>query len=82
MRKERPLSRILVAYHALANVRLFYESVRAARIDDGGYVDLYERKLSDTIAQLDAPLRDNPALTRLGRALYEPLARRIAALAA
>jgi HEXXH motif-containing protein len=82
MRKVRPLSRILVAYHALANVRLFYESIRAARIDDGGYVDLYERKLSDTIAQLDAPLRDNPALTRLGRALYEPLARRIAALAA
>ena len=82
IRKERPLRRILIAYHALANVRLFYEAVRAARVDDGGYVDLNEQTIVDSLAELDAPLRGNPALTRFGRALYEPLATRVAALAA
>jgi HEXXH motif-containing protein len=82
IRKERPLSRILMAYHALANVRLFYEAVRAERVDDGGYVDRNEAVIMESVARLDEPLRGNPALTRLGRALYEPLARRVATLAA
>ena len=30
LRRNRPLSRILMAYHALANVRLFYAAVRAS----------------------------------------------------
>jgi hypothetical protein len=81
IRLERPLSRILMAYHALANVRLFYESLRGAEIDDGGYVKRNEPEILDAVSQLDEPLQDNRALTPLGRALYEPLADRLAALA-
>lgn len=84
IRKKRPLSRILMAYHALANVQLLYDAVRcntANRPEDIRYVALNEPDLQAAIRALDAPLRDNPALTTLGRALYAPLAARIAALA-
>jgi HEXXH motif-containing protein len=74
IRKKRPLPRILMAYHALANVQLFYRSIRSAGIEDGGYVDRYAPDMAEAVAQLDAPLRGNLSLTPLGRALYEPLA--------
>jgi HEXXH motif-containing protein len=76
----RPLTRILTAYHALANVRLFYQACREAGVDDGGYLAVNEAVMDDAVAQLDTPLRRNPALTPLGRAMYAPLAERIAAL--
>jgi HEXXH motif-containing protein len=82
LRRERPLNRILMAYHALANVWLFYDAVRAVGVDDSGYVDTHESTIADSVAQLDAPLRSNRALTGLGRALYQPLADRVAGLAA
>lgn len=80
IRKNRPLSRILMAYHALANVRLFYQLVRETDSTDVAYVDTYEDEMSASVAFLDAPLRNNPALTALGRGLYEPLAERVSAL--
>jgi HEXXH motif-containing protein len=83
IRKKRPLSRILMAYHALANVQLLYEAVRrntANSPHDIRYVEINEPDLQAAIRALDAPLRDNPALTALGRGLYTPLAERIAAL--
>ncbi|EGF32842.1 hypothetical protein IMCC9480_1789 [Oxalobacteraceae bacterium IMCC9480] len=83
IRKKRPLSRILMAYHALANVQLLYHAVRsntANPAQDTRYVALNEPDLQAAIRALDAPLRDNPALTTLGRALYTPLAGRLAAL--
>jgi len=82
IRRDRPLSRVLMAYHALANVRLFYNTIRTSGVDGRRYVDLHEEGIIDSVAQLDKPLRGNPALTPIGRALYEPLASRIAALAA
>lgn len=80
VRRDRPLSKILMAYHAFANVRLFYEAVRASGVDEEGYVKRHEQRLTDTVAQLDAPLRANRTLTDLGRTLYYPLATRVAAL--
>jgi HEXXH motif-containing protein len=80
-RRRRPLSRILMAYHAIANVRLFYEEIRARGGADVAYVDTHQAQVDETVASLDEPLRDNPTLTHLGRGLYEPLAVRIAALA-
>jgi HEXXH motif-containing protein len=83
IRKKRPLSRILMAYHALANVQLLYDAVRrntANSPQDIRYVEINEPDLQAAIRALDAPLRDNPALTTLGRALYAPLAARLAAL--
>jgi HEXXH motif-containing protein len=80
IRRHRPLSRILMAYHALANVLLFYESCEASHADDGGYVRSNRKDMERAVAELDAPLQGNRALTSLGRCLYEPLAERIGAL--
>jgi HEXXH motif-containing protein len=78
IRMNRPLSRILMAYHALGNIRLFYDRVRAS----GGhaeleYVEANYAAITGAIADLDVPLRGNPALTDIGRGLYEPLADRL-----
>ncbi|URM88975.1 HEXXH motif-containing putative peptide modification protein [Streptomyces sp. MRC013] len=80
VRKERPLSRVLMAYHALANVRLFYEAVRVGGGPGEAYVEENRPALTEAIRLLDEPLRGNRALTPLGRALYEPLAERLALL--
>lgn len=81
MRQERPLEAILVAYHALANVRLFYRAAEDAGVDGCGYVRRHDALMARWVATLDEPLRSNATLTDLGRALYEPLAQEIAAKA-
>ena len=84
IRKKRPLSRILMAYHALANVQILYEAVRSNEANerrDIEYVRVNEPDLQAAIKALDEPLRDNTALTKLGRGLYQPLADRMRALA-
>ena len=84
IRKKRPLSRILMAYHALANVQLLYEAVANNAANSAlsiKYVKANEPDLQAAIRALDEPLRGNMALTALGRGLYEPLAERVAMLA-
>jgi len=83
IRKNRPLSRILMAYHALANVQLLFEAVRSNETNDKWdieYVRVNEPDLQAAIRALDQPLRGNPALTKLGRGLYDLLAERMAEL--
>jgi HEXXH motif-containing protein len=80
IRKKRPLSRILMAYHALANVRTLYEAVDGDNASDTAYVNANREQLEEFVSVLDGPLRNNPALTELGRGLYEPLAERLAAI--
>ena len=85
IRSERPLSRILMAYHALANVRLLYEACSGMEHDPEAqdyatYVTANLPGLDTMIEELDAPLDGGAALTDLGRALYEPLAARVAGL--
>ena len=77
-RRSRPLERILFAYHAFANVLLFYGE--AMRATDNSSGDLSKRLLQcrDFVHELDEPLRDNKALTAAGRSLYETLRSRIA----
>jgi hypothetical protein len=73
----RPLDRILLAYHAFGNVLLFYRAcLQHGRLDQSHCV----RTVSEIEGQLrtmDASLRDNPALTALGRVMFEPLAGRL-----
>ena len=73
-RQHRPLTRILIAYHAFGNVMRLYEAMRAADIEDGGYVEQNVSTMRAKLAELDQPLRGNPALTDLGRAVYQSLA--------
>jgi HEXXH motif-containing protein len=76
-RTERPLERILVAYHAAGNSILYYrDCFESGRPQCGGIIETLKKQLRT----LDAALRDNPALTDLGRAVYQPLAERLAPL--
>jgi hypothetical protein len=79
-RTKRPLSRLLMALHAFVNVLDLYEAVRRHETPDLAYVVANEPTLLADIARLDEPLRDNPALTDLGRGLYQPLADRLSVL--
>lgn len=72
--KERPLSRILIAYHAFANILLMYRTTRLNGLVDSGECLKMENRMQGDIGLLGAPLRANPALTPLGNALYQPLA--------
>jgi HEXXH motif-containing protein len=77
VQRERPLSRILLAYHAFANVLLMYRSMLAAGFDVDHYARDNNASMSRDVAELDKPLRGNRALTDVGRSLYEPLAERL-----
>jgi HEXXH motif-containing protein len=70
----RPIDKILLAYHAFANVVLFYRQCREAGLDTG----FEEAAILPELAQLEAPLRQTTGLTALGRAFWEPLAESIA----
>ena len=78
VKRERPLDRILLAYHAFANLVLMFRQFSSAGYDPYGYCQESEREVHAQVADMDAPLRDNPALTAAGRALYEPLRDRLA----
>lgn len=75
--RDRPLSAILVAYHAFANVMLFLASCLKDRVEDGGYYAARRKELVPKLSRLEAPIRENPALTATGRALSEPLMKRV-----
>lgn len=69
----RPILYILFAYHAFANVLLFYRMARANGLsdDEPGMSD--QQKLEENLQTVDKALQTTRALTPLGRALWEPL---------
>jgi HEXXH motif-containing protein len=79
VKRGRPLSAILLAYHAFANVLLTYRSMLDSGFDIDGYAAYNNAWLSKEVADLAKPLDGNAALTDVGLSLYEPLRDRIAA---
>lgn len=77
-RTKRPLDRILLAYHAFANVLLFYRACLRRGIRDKGYCRRNEATTIPQLMELDRILRSTTALTPLGHALWQPLAARVA----
>jgi hypothetical protein len=72
--RERPLSAILVAFHAFANVWLFLASTsRAGDEAVRRYSEHRRRWLRPRLRSLADPLRGNAALTETGRAVFEAL---------
>lgn len=76
--KGRPIAYIAIAYHAFANVLLFYRAARERgnRPDSIGSTGPFaqrESTLERQLAQIEEPLRQSRSLTALGRALWEPL---------
>ena len=75
--RPRPLDRILVAYHAFANVSLLYSMCLASGLSDKAYCRQKQAELIPQLEQLERPLISNPSLTAAGRGLFEPLSERL-----
>jgi hypothetical protein len=76
-RRPRPLERILFAYHAFANILLFYEEILKAGAPKAATIKEHIGQSRRAVLQLDAPLVNSTALTPAGRALYEALRSRV-----
>ena len=74
-RCDRPLDKILLAYHAFANVMLFYRGVAECGLADSCSAK-FQNVLNEELRQLEQPLRENDAILPIGRALVEPLIER------
>ena len=72
---DRPLHKILLAYHAFANVMLFYRGVAECGIGDSRSAK-FQNVLNDELRQLEQPLLENDAILPIGRALVKPLIER------
>ena len=73
VQRQRPLNKILVGYHAFANILLFYRTLLSRGFSGNGYCRSIEERLTAEVAELERPLRDNPALTSAGVDLFAPL---------
>lgn len=72
---DRPLHKILLAYHAFANVMLYYRELSGHGLADD-YFDNTREVLADELRQLELPLVGADAITPIGRALVNPLIER------
>jgi hypothetical protein len=71
---DRPIDKILLAFHAFANVGLFYKSCIATGLDDKNYCKKNLERHLPELNELAEHLRSCNSLTNVGRALWEPLA--------
>jgi HEXXH motif-containing protein len=71
----QPLEKLLSAYHAFANVSLFYRISQEKRLGLNESLAGFQPILSETLRHLSRPLCGGDALTPIGRALIEPLMR-------
>ncbi|WP_437973193.1 HEXXH motif-containing putative peptide modification protein [Sorangium sp. So ce295] len=76
--KERPIFFIVVAYHAFANVLMFYRTARERglvpeRVITSEAFASREETLTKQLRAIEDPLKNARSLTPLGRALWEPL---------
>jgi HEXXH motif-containing protein len=70
---DRPIAGILVAYHALGNMLLATRLMIARGVSDLEYWERNERTIPGQLSILQGHLESTPALTDLGRLLFEPL---------
>jgi HEXXH motif-containing protein len=70
---ERPIDKILLAYHAFANVFLFFQECVKNGHPEGEFCTAQMNAYRESLKALAAPLQTTNALTLLGRALYRPL---------
>jgi HEXXH motif-containing protein len=77
-RKNRPIDRILLAYHAFANILLYYQASIDAGLDSSGYCAHGLSSWRDEVLSMQRHLEKSRGLTAIGEALWRPLAERIA----
>ncbi len=78
-KSERPLDRILIGYHAFGNVQLIYDALK--RLVPEIVLPARYQTVQEGLKELSVILEkeSNRNLTHLGRALYFPLQKRLAA---
>ncbi|MEO1367644.1 MAG: HEXXH motif-containing putative peptide modification protein, partial [Acidobacteriota bacterium] len=76
--RPRPIDKILLAYHAFANVLIMNRTL-LDRGAGGDYCRRNQEELVDQLSTLELALEGSSALTESGRALFEPLVPRVAA---
>lgn len=74
VREGRPIERILLAWHAVANILLFYTAYEAAGLPRSDFFHRNREQLLGELAQLDEPLRQTRSLTAVGMGMYAPMA--------
>lgn len=67
---ERPIERVLYAYHAFGNVALFYRRCIESGIQDGGYCERNLERHRPELETLREGLGRTRGLTELGRVLW------------
>lgn len=73
VQRNRPLSKILIGYHAFANVLLLYRTLLRNGLAGDLYCRSMETRLSAEVETLEYPLRNNSALTTIGLDVLQPL---------
>jgi hypothetical protein len=74
----RPIQAILVGFHAVANMCLFYRDCLDSRIEDGGYCEANLRRHCEDALCLSAHLQASNGLTEIGRAIADSATRHLA----
>jgi hypothetical protein len=75
--RPRPIDKILLAYHAFANVILFLRICQSRGLGDQNFLKSNLRRLSEEVATLQEPLEQSTGLTEIGNSLWRPLAERL-----
>lgn len=73
----RPIKYILLAYHAVANMILFYRLCRKSNCPESKDACKREEILLPQLLELESALRTTRALTPLGKAIWKPLVEHI-----
>jgi HEXXH motif-containing protein len=71
--RNRPLDRILFAYHAFLNVHRFCLVALEASTSDLSYFEPREKEVREGLRTMEAAIDGNPALTPLGNAIWADL---------
>jgi hypothetical protein len=70
---ERPIEMILLAYHAFANVLLYYRACQSSGLQDNGFCSRNEQELLPDLRELQRALESTQSLTEVGESLWRPL---------
>lgn len=75
---DRPIEMILLAYHAFANVLLYYRECQRTGVDDNGYCKRNEAELIPDLRKLEEALEATGSLTEAGERLWRPFCSHVA----
>jgi HEXXH motif-containing protein len=76
--RNRPIDKVLLSFHALGNMTILMRDCIETGIDDEGYCRQRLVLITEQLRRVEEVLQRSTALTGLGKALWQPLAERLA----